>query len=339
MGRCLELARSGAGNTYPNPMVGAVIVHNDKIIGEGWHQRAGEAHAEVVAINAVADTSKLKDSTLYVNLEPCSHHGRTPPCADLIVRSKIPRVVVGSLDPNPAVAGNGIARLRDAGCEVSVGVLEAECDELNKRFFTYHRKRRPYIILKWAQSGDGFLAPSERNGKASVPVTNIFSHQLVHKMRAREMAIMVGARTLQQDDPMLNVRHWAGNDPVPVVLSARSELDLKNKLFDQDRRVFILGNPNIQASGQVTTLGQGPLSAREVASILYEQGFQSVLVEGGKEVLELFIEAGLWDEAWIFKAPYRHFYNGTKSPVFDSRPVKEVGLRGDLLEIHKHIAH
>ena len=153
------------------------------------------------------------------------------------------------------------------------------------------------------------------------------------------MAIVVGARTLQQDDPMLDVRHWAGNDPVPVVLSTQSELDPKNKLFDQDRRVFVLGNTNIQASGQVTTLGEGPLSARDVARILYEQGFQSVLVEGGKEVLELFIDAGLWDETWIFKAPYRHFHSGIKAPRFDSTPLKELALRGDLLEIHKHIAH
>jgi diaminohydroxyphosphoribosylaminopyrimidine deaminase/5-amino-6-(5-phosphoribosylamino)uracil reductase len=222
---------------------------------------------------------------------------------------------------------------------VSVGVLEAECDELNKRFFTYHRKRRPYIFLKWAQSGDGFLAPSKRDVKASVPVTNTFSHQLVHKMRAREMAIMIGARTLHQDDPMLNVRHWAGNDPVPVILSTESELDLTNKLFDQKRKVFILGNPNIQTSEQVSTLGQGPLSAGDIAHILYEQGIQSVLVEGGKEVLELFIKAGLWDEVWIFKAPYRHFQNGTKAPRFDSTPAKELHLSGDLLEVHKHIAH
>ena len=264
MRRCLQLAAYGKGFVAPNPMVGAVIVHNNKIIGEGFHSVYGGPHAEVQAIASVKNDKLLKKSTLYVNLEPCSHYGKTPPCVDLIIEKQIPKVVIGHEDPYPEVSGKGIKKLRDAGIEVVCGVLEKECKELNKRFLTYILQQRPYIILKWAQSSDGFLdnIREENDGKLPVKFSNSYSQILVHKMRAEESAIMVGTRTLFLDKPALNVRYWKGNNPKKI--TADSKQSLKNQMIS-----------------------------------LYEQKNQSLIVEGGAKLLQSFLKENLWDEIQI----------------------------------------
>jgi diaminohydroxyphosphoribosylaminopyrimidine deaminase/5-amino-6-(5-phosphoribosylamino)uracil reductase len=270
MRRCLQLAEYGRGFVAPNPLVGAVIVENNKIIGEGFHRKYGEAHAEVHAIAAVNDESLLKKSTLYVNLEPCSHYGKTPPCAELIIRKQIPRVVVGQMDPFPEVVGNGIKMLRQAGIEVVCGMLENECKDLNKQFLTYHLKRRPYIILKWAQSSDNFIDRFRQKDDGQYPVqfSNTFTRILNHKMRAEASAIMVGTQTQILDNPQLNVRFWQGKDPLRVL--ANSGETLQKQLHS-----------------------------------LYEKGMQSLIVEGGSKLLHSFIAENLWDEAQIEISPIR----------------------------------
>jgi diaminohydroxyphosphoribosylaminopyrimidine deaminase/5-amino-6-(5-phosphoribosylamino)uracil reductase len=264
MRRCLQLASYGKGFVAPNPMVGAVIVHNNKIIGEGFHRKYGGAHAEVQAIASVKDEKLLKFSTLYVNLEPCSHYGKTPPCINLIHEKQIPRVVIGHEDPFRKVSGQGIKALREAGIEVICGVLEEDCKVLNKRFLTYTIQQRPYIILKWAQSADGFMDQmrEKNDGKAPVKFSNVFTQMIVHKMRAEESAIMVGTRTLHLDKPALNVRYWNGNDPVKITA------DSKQSLQQQIRS-------------------------------LYEQKIQSLIVEGGAKLIQSFLNENLWDEIKI----------------------------------------
>lgn len=277
MRRCLELARHGRLHAAPNPMVGAVIVARGRIIGEGYHACCGKAHAEVNAIQSVrpSDRALLAESTLYVSLEPCAHYGRTPPCAALIVRTGIPRVVVGCEDPFAKVQGRGIALLRQAGVEVTVGVLEAKCRRLNRRFITAQTAHRPYITLKWARSADGFIdrwrdAPDEPPARLSTP----WSAQHAHKLRAQHQAILVGHRTLELDRPALNVRHWAGADPLRVVLGRVAEGELPAGFL---------------AFADLDT----------ALSALYRQGAQSLLVEGGAHTLQGFIDRGLWDEAWV----------------------------------------
>ena len=264
MRRCLQLATYGKGFVAPNPMVGAVITYDNRIIGEGFHQKYGGPHAEVEAIGSVKDEKLLRNSTLYVNLEPCSHYGKTPPCVDLIREKQIPRVVIGQEDPYPKVSGQGIKKLRDAGIEVTCGILEDECKELNKRFLTYTLQHRPYIILKWAQSCDGFMDQhrNENDGRTAVKFSNAFTQMLVHKTRAEESAIMVGTRTLLLDKPALNVRFWKGNDP------KRITVDSKQPLQQQIRS-------------------------------LYEQKIQSIMVEGGAKLLQSFLNENLWDEIQI----------------------------------------
>ena len=238
--RCIELAQNGLGTTYPNPMVGSVIVHKNKIIGEGWHKKSGEAHAEVNAINSVKDESLLKDATIYVSLEPCSHFGKTPPCSDLIIAKEIKRVVIGTMDPFAKVAGRGIKKLMDAGCEVKVGILEDECLELNKSFFTFLKKQRPYIILKWAQTEDGFIAPENREGKRPVWITNKYSGQLVHKWRSEEAAILVGTNTVLKDNPSLNVRKWTGKSPIRIVIDRELKTPDEFPILDGTQKTIML---------------------------------------------------------------------------------------------------
>ena len=234
--RCLQLAKNGLGSTYPNPMVGSVIVYEDRIIGEGWHQQAGQPHAEVNAVNSVNDQSLLDKATIYVSLEPCSHFGKTPPCSDLIIAKGIKKVVIGTVDPFAEVAGRGIKKLIDAGCEVLVGVLEQECQQLNKRFFTFHQKKRPYIILKWAESLDGFIAPEAKSRSSREPVwiTNSYSKQLVHKWRAEEQSILVGTKTVEADNPSLTTRDWSGKSPTRIVLDRELKISEESCCF----RVF-----------------------------------------------------------------------------------------------------
>ena len=246
MRRCLTLAKNGLGSTYPNPLVGSVIVFENNIIGEGWHQRSGDSHAEVIAINSVKNKSLLAESTIYVNLEPCSHHGKTPPCADLIVKMKIKKVVIGTVDYNNVVTGKGIAHLKENGCNVSVGVLESECKEVNKRFFTYHKKKRPFVILKWAETKDGFIFPDNKYNKEKKPIwiSNKYSQQLVHKWRTEEEAILVGTSTALQDNPNLSARTYFGKSPIRIAIDKDLKIPENYNFYDCSTRTIIFtGNP------------------------------------------------------------------------------------------------
>ena len=303
MRRCLQLAGCGKGFVAPNPMVGSVIVHEDKIIGEGFHRKCGQAHAEVNAINSVADQSLLLDSTLYVNLEPCSHYGKTPPCAELIIKKQIPRVVVGLQDPYPEVSGQGIQMLRQAGVEVVTDVLTEECSSLNKRFLTFINNKRPYIILKWAESNDGYMdnIRTPGDGKQAVRFSNFFTQTAVHKMRAEESAIMVGTNTALLDEPKLNVRFWSGADPLRITIDTRSILP---QMMDE----------------------------------LYRKKIQSLIVEGGAKLLESFISEGLWDEARIETAGFS-LGAGVKSPSLSGELLDVRKCEKSIISRYKNVLY
>ena len=283
----------------PNPSVGAVLVHNNKIIAEGYTSAYGGSHAEVNCIAfAKANTPELiAQSTLYVSLEPCSHWGKTPPCADLVIASGIKKVVIGTIDPFAKVAGAGIKRLIQAGVDVTVGVLEKKCQELNKRFFTYHEKKRPYIILKWAETADGFIAPKTRDAQQPVWITNTYSRQLVHKWRSEEMAILVGGKTVLEDNPSLTTRDWEGKNPLRVVIDTKGNLDNNLTVFSQDAETLLLSSTDPQL----------------ISETLYDKEIQSVIIEGGAQTLQQFIDVNLWDEARIFKGNIS-FSDGTRAP-------------------------
>ncbi|WP_281298405.1 bifunctional diaminohydroxyphosphoribosylaminopyrimidine deaminase/5-amino-6-(5-phosphoribosylamino)uracil reductase RibD [Flavobacterium limnophilum] len=315
--RCIELAKNGLGTTYPNPMVGSVIVCDGKIIGEGWHKKSGEPHAEVNAVNAVKDKSLLKKSTIYVSLEPCSHFGKTPPCCDLIIENKIPNVVIGTVDPNIKVAGNGIKKLLEAGANVTVGILETECNELNKRFFTFHEKKRPYIILKWAESQDGFIAPLTKQEQKPVWITNEFSRQLVHKWRSEEQAILVGTQTVIDDNPKLDTRDWSGNNPVRIVLDQHNRIPKDSRIFNNQAKTIVLTNSSNTINEEniifeIIDFKQNVAS--QIADFLYRHQIQSVIVEGGRQTLQTFIDENLWDEARLFVGN-NSFKKGIKAPI------------------------
>lgn len=322
MRRCLELASCAAGMTYPNPLVGSVIVHDNRIIGEGYHMRAGEPHAEVIAVDSVRRRELLPASALYVNLEPCSHYGRTPPCADLIISCRIRKVVIGTPDTSEKVSGKGIIKLRDAGCEVAVGVLENECRIINRRFFTFHEKKRPYIILKWAQSSDGFIDMVRGKDYPREPVwiTGSAEKVLVHRWRSEEQAILAGAETVRKDDPRLNVREWTGNDPVKLILSSSGNLGSSPAVLSSGGRVIVFTH-NEEASirgAEMYLLDRKRDSAGQIAEFLYGEGIQSLFVEGGAEVLAHFIGSGLWDEARIFTGR-KQFGRGVRAPLVEGK--------------------
>lgn len=336
--RCIELAQNGLGNTYPNPMVGSVIVHNGKIIGEGWHQKAGEPHAEVNAINSVKDEKLLKQATIYVSLEPCSHFGKTPPCSDLIIAKGIKKVVIGTMDPFAKVAGRGIKKLMDAGCEVKVGILEEKCFELNKRFFTYHKKQRPYIILKWAQTEDGFIAPKERDEKRPVWITNKYSGRLVHKWRSEEASILVGTNTAIKDNPSLNVRNWTGNDPVRIVIDRERKIPEDYALLDGKQQTIVLCQHTENSNLKNLIFEQIDFSeniAGQICMILFKNELQSVIIEGGSKILQQFIDKNLWDEARIFTGRVQ-FKEGIKAPEISGRIIEEKKITDDTLKIYKN---
>ncbi len=337
--RCIQLAKNGLGTTYPNPLVGSVIVHNDRIIGEGWHYRAGLPHAEVNAIASVSEVDLLKEATIYVSLEPCSHFGKTPPCADLIIESGIKKVVVGSLDPNPKVAGHGIKRLMEAGCEVIVGVLEEACAELNKRFFTFHQKKRPYIFLKWAQTADGFIAPKDETRDETKPVwiTNEFSRQLVHKMRAEEQAILVGTRTVLQDNPSLTVREWAGENPTRIVIDRNLKIPENFSVFDSSSKTIVFNETESKTSKNIDfeSMDFSEEIPQQICAALFRRDIQSVIIEGGAKTLQTFINANLWDEAFVFQGKNR-FDEGIEAPVFKGVHVSEEKIKDDTLRIFKN---
>lgn len=314
--RCLQLALNGLCTTAPNPMVGAVIVREGRIIGEGYHIRPGEAHAEVNAIRSVRDESLLRESTLYVSLEPCSHYGKTPPCADLIIRKGIPRVVVGCTDPFPLVAGRGIGKLREAGIAVTVGVLEAACRRLVRRFVTFHALHRPFVTLKWAESADGFI-DLRRTGGQPVVLSSPLTAMLAHKKRAEHEAILVGRRTALLDDPSLTVRDWQGRNPVRLVIDKDLTLPQGLRLFDGQARTWVFTRkdcaPPRPRTEYVRTDFSRPLLP-QVMEALRRNGIQSLLVEGGSTLLQSFIDAGLWDEACAEVSPLR-LGDGVPAPV------------------------
>lgn len=318
--RCLELAKNGLGNTYPNPMVGSVIVYKDRIIGEGWHQKAGEPHAEVNAINAVKDKLLLKKATLYVNLEPCSHYGKTPPCADLIVKYQIPNVVIGALDTNPKVSGKGVLHLMNHGCQVKVGILEQECLTLNKRFYTYHNLKRPFIIIKWAASADGFIAkkPIKSQEREPLFITNNQSLQLVHLWRTQEESILVGTNTAVIDNPKLNARHIVGQNPIRVVLDRLLRIPKQSHVFDKSVETIVITDLESDLPQNDTNLIFEPIDfsknvPKQICEVLYKHQIQSVIIEGGSQILQSFINANLWDEARIFKSEI-NLIDGIKAP-------------------------
>lgn len=337
LNRCIQLAKNGLGTTYPNPLVGSVVVHEDKIIGEGWHRKAGEPHAEVYAIRSVKDTSLLKKSTIYVSLEPCSHYGKTPPCSDLIIASGIGNVVIGTIDPFDAVAGRGVKKLTESGCNVTVGVLEADCRELNRRFFTYHNKKRPYIILKWAESTDGYLSPAQQEQTAPVWISNTYSRQLVHKWRSEEQAILVGTNTVIKDNPRLDTRDWAGNSPVRVVLDRELRIPRHFSVRDNSVKTLFLSEGKTGPDEENTITEPIDFSgniAAQVCEVLYRHGLQSVIVEGGRQMLRTFIDAELWDEARIFRGNMM-FNNGTPAPELRGHLLSEQDVSGNRLRIVK----
>lgn len=321
MQRCLTLATCGSGRVSPNPLVGCVIVCDEKIIGEGFHRSYGGPHAEVHAVASVRDERLLEKATLYVNLEPCAHYGKTPPCAELIVRKRIPRVVIANTDPFPQVAGRGIALLREAGVEVKQGVLEAQGRRLNARFFTSIENKRPYIILKWAQSIDGFIDIERRASSPAKPywITDEFARVRVHKWRTVEDAIMVGTNTVLKDNPSLTARDWAGRNPLRVVIDRSLRIPASAAVFDNQAPTLLLtAETPVSGRGDVERIdfsAAGFLPA--VLRALHSRNVQSVIVEGGAQLLNTFIQAGIWDEARIFTG-YSPFFRGVKAPAMPS---------------------
>jgi len=329
--RALELAQAGRGLVSPNPMVGSVIVYDGRIIGEGWHKQYGGPHAEVNAVDAVADKNLLEASTIYVNLEPCSHIGKTPPCADMLVTRKLKRVVVANLDTNPLVSGRGVSRLKEAGIDVTTGVLEEAGRELNKRFFTAMEKQRPYIILKWAQTADGFLARDDGDSKW---ISNELSRQLVHKWRTEEDAILVGSGTAMQDNPRLNVRDWSGRNPVRIVIDRSLKLNSKLHVFDGTQKTILY---NTLKDGEDKRYAMIRLNEKDflkdLVSNLLQQRIQSVIIEGGAQVLNAFMEANLWDEARVFTSD-SVFKKGLPAPTPRGNLRKSERILNDTLKYY-----
>lgn len=334
MQRCLDLAQKGVGLVSPNPMVGCVIVYKGKIIGEGFHQKYGEGHAEVNAIASVKDKSLLNKSTLYVNLEPCAHFGKTPPCTNLIIKHKILKVVIGCVDSFSEASDKGIEKLTNEGIEVIVGILEKESRTLNKRFFTFHEKNRPYIILKWAESKDGFIAPNNQN--KPFWMTSSASKKLVHKWRAEEAAILVGRATAEKDNPSLTVRKVSGTNPTRIVIDKELKLSSDLNLFDSDAKTLIFNaikseeiNSNIFIKTNFNNL------VLNILKELHKQSIQSIIIEGGRTTLQSFIDAKLWDEAKIFTTN-KELNVGVKPPNIEGKIIFETVIKGDKLGIIKN---
>lgn len=336
MFRCLELAESGLGKVAPNPMVGAVIVLDGKIIGEGFHQEFGHAHAEVNAINDALKThpeSVFEKATLYVNLEPCSHHGKTPPCCDLIIQKKFRKVVVGMQDPFSLVNGEGIRKLSNSGIDVINGVCSKEAKELNRRFITFHTDKRPYIILKFAKSLDGYISPLEPNAENRW-ITNSYSKKLVHKWRSEEMGIMVGTKTALIDNPELNVREWTGKDPVRIVIDRSLKLPVHLHLMNGKIRTLIINEKESRESGfnEWIQVNFKESVIPQILKILFERNIQSVIVEGGQLLLQKFIDAGIWDEARIFTGN-KWLGKGKPAPLINGNVISQYTISDDTLVI------
>lgn len=331
--RCIELAKKATGNTYPNPLVGSVIVHGGNIIGEGYHKKAGEPHAEINAINSVKNPSLLRDSTIYVSLEPCSHFGKTQPCALKLKEIGFKRVVIGTLDFHEKVNGKGKQILEDAGIEVVSGVLEKECKDLNKRFFTFHQKKRPYVILKWAQSGDGFMDKDSQ----PYPISNAMANQYTHQLRADEHAILVGTQTALNDNPSLTVRNVSGKNPVRVLIDFDLKVPLDFNIFNNEAETFVFNSIKNKDSGNVKFIKiEKENFLQNLMQKLYENQIQSVIVEGGSFTLKQFIEANLWDEALVIKNENLILEKGTPAPEFTAEAVEKITVDDNTIYKYKN---
>ncbi|MGV3539702.1 MAG: bifunctional diaminohydroxyphosphoribosylaminopyrimidine deaminase/5-amino-6-(5-phosphoribosylamino)uracil reductase RibD [Rufibacter sp.] len=335
MQRALDLAMLGQGLVRPNPMVGCVVVYQGKIIGEGWHHKFGGPHAEVNALNNVSDKSLLPQSTVYVTLEPCSHYGKTPPCADFLLEHDVRDVVICNPDPNPLVAGKGVQKLVNAGCKVHMGTLQKEGLEMNRRFFTFQNKKRPYLILKWAESADGFIALP---GFKACPISGTLAQKLVHKWRTEEQAILVGTRTALHDNPKLNVRHWPGQAPLRIFIDKQLQIPATHHLLDDSQPTFVYTlarKENLPQTQFITPSPEGNFLG-QLLQDLHQRQVQSVLVEGGTVLLEAFLQAGLWDEIRVFKSP-NLLNSGVKAPELPIMPFTSRNLVGaDELTIYRN---
>ncbi|MEI6123328.1 MAG: bifunctional diaminohydroxyphosphoribosylaminopyrimidine deaminase/5-amino-6-(5-phosphoribosylamino)uracil reductase RibD [Bacteroidota bacterium] len=335
MQRCLELASNGRGNVAPNPMVGCVIVCDDRIIGEGFHIKFGGPHAEVHAIASVKNKELLKKSTLYVNLEPCSHFGKTPPCTHLIIKSGIPKVVVGMIDPFAEVNGNGLAMLKRADVEVVTEVLLEQCLELNQRFITFHKENRPYIILKWAQTRDAFI---DKDRNAPEPhinwITNEHTRMLVHRWRAEEQAIITGTNTIRLDNPQLTVRDWTGSNPLRLVIDKNLQISAHAKVFSEDAKTMVFNAAKNEVVGHIefVKLNFAVNIIPQILALLHQRNIQSLIVEGGRMLLQSFIDANLWDEARVFSGNL-FFFGGTRAPQIHGTMASSINYGEDNLTI------
>lgn len=333
MRRCIDLAQKALGQTYPNPLVGCVIVHNNEIIGEGFHEKTGCAHAEINAINSVKNTALLKESTIYVSLEPCAHFGKTPPCANKIVEIGFKKVVIGTLDAHDKVNGKGKQIIEDAGIEVISGILEKECQELNRRFFTFHQKRRPYLILKWAESGDGFL---DQDFKPT-QIGNALTKQFVHQLRSQEHAILVGTNTALTDNPSLTTREIVGRNPVRILIDFDLKVPAHFNLYNDEAETLVFNALKNSVERNITFIKiERENFIGNLMEKLFEQQIQSVIIEGGHFTLQQFIGQNLWDEAIIIKNENLHLLHGTKAPEFDFEKFETKKFRDNRIEFYKN---
>ena len=331
--RCIELAKKATGKTYPNPLVGSVIVHNGKIIGEGFHQKAGENHAEINAINSVENPELLPESTIYVSLEPCAHFGKTPPCSLKIKEIGFKKVVIGAMDSHDKVNGKGKKILMDAGIETISGILEDECRELNKRFFTYHEKKRPYIILKWAESNDGFIDKDFKPTK----ISNELASQFVHQIRSEEHAILVGTQTALNDNPCLTTRLIEGRNPVRILIDFELKVPKDFKIYNHEAPTLVFNQEKDSEEENIKFIKISKENfLEELMQKLYENQIQSVLIEGGSKTLQTFIDANLWDETIIIKNENLTLENGTKTPKFEGSLIEEKVFRDNKVLFFKN---
>jgi diaminohydroxyphosphoribosylaminopyrimidine deaminase/5-amino-6-(5-phosphoribosylamino)uracil reductase len=334
MQRCLQLASYGGGHVTPNPMVGCVIVAENEIIGEGYHKYFGDSHAEVNAINNVVNKELLKDSTVYVSLEPCSHHGKTPPCVDLLISNKVKQVVIGCRDSNPLVNGKGIDRLKRAGIEVIEGVLENDCRNLNKRFFTFHERQRPYVILKWAQTLDGYIDRVREVEQQGVNwVSSEITQSLVHKWRSEEQSILVGRNTIINDNPSLTVRSYNGRNPTRIVIDSQLQISGDLKIYSDEAPTLVFNRIKNDKQDSVEWIKITETSTSKILEELYKRGITSVFVEGGSRTLQYFIVDNVWDEARVIVGN-RRFNEGVKAPIITKIPIDSFSFGEDKVYIY-----
>jgi diaminohydroxyphosphoribosylaminopyrimidine deaminase/5-amino-6-(5-phosphoribosylamino)uracil reductase len=332
MQRCIQLAGFGMGNVSTNPLVGCVIVHKDKIVGEGYHKQFGGAHAEVNAINSVEDKSILPECTLYVNLEPCAHYGKTPPCADLIAKHRLKSVVIGTVDTFSEVAGKGIEKLKHANIGVFTGILEDECRHINRRFFCYNEKKRPYIILKWAQTVDGFIGRNKGGINLSKRISNSYTDIKVHQWRTEEDAILVGTNTALQDNPLLTSRNWQGKNPTRVLIDYELKVPETYSIYNNEAKTIVINAEKSEEKGSIVYAKVDDKTIESILAVMFKHKIQSVIVEGGAKMLQSFIDAGLWDEARVIQSK-AYWGDGIKSPEISGEVLSREVIKSDSIRI------